>query len=290
MKLERVGMDICSTFEIRTMTRAEMDLAVDWAAAEGWNPGWHDADCFYAADPNGYFMAFHGGEPIGCISAVAYDANFGFIGFFIVKAKYRGGRIGIQLGTHALNYMGQRNVGIDGVEKKVKNYIHHGFKLAGHTIRHEGRGIAGQVAANLRPIAAVPFDQLAAYDRLHFPAERTRFLSCWIKQPGSTGFVVMNGPRLAGYGVVRACRNGFKIGPLFADNPGVAEALFLGLVAGVQPSEPVYLDVPEINVAAMNLARRYQLKPVFMTARMYSRAVVSLPGQAIYGVTSFELG
>ncbi|HLA33082.1 MAG TPA: GNAT family N-acetyltransferase, partial [Pseudomonas sp.] len=31
------------------MTRAEVDLAIDWAAAEGWNPGLHDADCFYAA-------------------------------------------------------------------------------------------------------------------------------------------------------------------------------------------------------------------------------------------------
>ena len=39
------------SFEIRTMTGAELDFAIDLAAAEGWNPGLHDADAFYAADP-----------------------------------------------------------------------------------------------------------------------------------------------------------------------------------------------------------------------------------------------
>src|SRR5436190_14760440 len=31
---------------IRPMIRPEIDLAVDWAAAEGWNPGLADAACF----------------------------------------------------------------------------------------------------------------------------------------------------------------------------------------------------------------------------------------------------
>ncbi len=38
-------------FVVRRMTRSEVDLALDWAAAEGWNPGVHDAESFYAADP-----------------------------------------------------------------------------------------------------------------------------------------------------------------------------------------------------------------------------------------------
>ncbi len=30
-------------YVIRSMTRPEFDLALDWAAAEGWNPGPHDS-------------------------------------------------------------------------------------------------------------------------------------------------------------------------------------------------------------------------------------------------------
>ena len=31
---------------VRVMTRGEIDLALEWAAGEGWNPGLHDAASF----------------------------------------------------------------------------------------------------------------------------------------------------------------------------------------------------------------------------------------------------
>jgi hypothetical protein len=37
------------------MSRREVDIAIEWAAKEGWNPGIHDADCYFSADPNGFF-------------------------------------------------------------------------------------------------------------------------------------------------------------------------------------------------------------------------------------------
>ena len=43
-------------FRIRTMRRNEIAIAVDWAAAEGWNPGLHDAECFTVADPQGFLI------------------------------------------------------------------------------------------------------------------------------------------------------------------------------------------------------------------------------------------
>ena len=72
-------------YHIRVMTRPEVDLAVDWAAAEGWNPGLADAECFYAADPDGFLIGLLGDEPVATISAVKYGKSFGFIGLYIVK-------------------------------------------------------------------------------------------------------------------------------------------------------------------------------------------------------------
>ena len=94
---------------------------------------------------------------------------------------------------------------------------------------------------------------------------------------------------MRGYGVVRACRDGHKIGPLFADGEAVADALFRGLAAGTGPG-PVFVDPPEPNVAARALVERYGLKPVFETACMYRGPVPVLPLDRIYGITTFELG
>ncbi len=77
-------------YQIRTMTRKDLDIAVDWAAKEGWNPGIYDTDVFYATDPKGFLLGFLGDEPIASISSVSYDDTFGFLGFYIVKPEYRG--------------------------------------------------------------------------------------------------------------------------------------------------------------------------------------------------------
>ena len=97
------------SYEVRPMTRVELDVAVDWAAAEGWNPGRHDADAFYATDPNDFFVGLLDGEPIAPISAVAYDGAFGFVGFYIVKPELRGQGYGIQVWRRAMEYLGARN-------------------------------------------------------------------------------------------------------------------------------------------------------------------------------------
>ena len=52
----------------------------------------------------------------------------------------------------------------------------------------------------------------------------------------------------------------------------------------------VSLDVPEINLDALDLARRHGLTESFGCARMYHGAAPPLPWQNIYGVTTFELG
>ena len=68
------------TFTVRPMKQEEVPLIREWADAEGWNPGTHDGDCFYHADPGGFFLGELNGEPVACISCVAYDDSFGFLG------------------------------------------------------------------------------------------------------------------------------------------------------------------------------------------------------------------
>jgi len=280
-----------SRYRIRAMTQQEVATAIEWAAAEGWNPGLHDATCFYAADPNGFLVGLLEDEPIATISVVKYGASFGFLGLYIVKPAHRGQGYGLQLWNAGLAYLGQRTIGLDGVVAQQTNYRRSGFELAYRNIRYQGTG-GGRVSKDLRivPLSSTPLDEVNTYDRLFFPADRSDFLKCWIHQPQSTALGILNNGRLAGYGVIRAARFGYKIGPLFADNPELAEALFNGLVACVPRDAAVYLDTPETNPASVALAERHGMTIVFETARMYAGRPPDLPMRRLFGVTTFELG
>jgi len=272
---------------IRPMELEDIRLAVEWAAHEGWNPGLHDAECFYAADRNGFFMAERDGRPAGCISAVAYDESFGFAGFFIVPEELRHHGIGMKLTNAAAEYMDGRTIGGDGVVEMLPKYERIGFRIAHHNARYEGVGTG--TPQRLPELKDIPFTELERYDRRYFPAPRSEFLKAWISRPGTYGRAVVVQDRLAGYGVMRLCRKGFKIGPIFADTPAVGEALFSSL-APLAQGEPVFLDIPTSNPAAYAMVERHSMRRVFETARIYKGPAPRLPLEGIYGITSFELG
>lgn len=278
-------------YRIRPMDPDEIHLAIDWAASEGWNPGLYDANSFYAADPQGFWIGELGSIPIATISAVQYGASFGFIGFYIVQPDYRGQGYGLRLWQAAMQALSGRNVGLDGVVAQQNNYQKSGFKLAYRNLRYQGvSGGDCPTDPALVEIAQLPFEQVAAYDRLFFPDDRSTFLQSWLQQPERVACGVIHDSELVGYGMIRPCRTGYKIGPLFADRPAWAELLLTALRSQVPPAQPIYLDVPESNPAAVALAEAEQMSLMFETARMYTGDFPDLPLDRLFGVTTFELG
>lgn len=266
-------------------------LAVDWAAVEGWNPGLHDAKCFAAADASGFFAGMLGEQPVATISVVKYGKTFAFLGLYIVTPAHRGKGYGLALWNAALATAAGRNVGLDGVVTQQDNYRRSGFRLAYRNIRYGGtRGADAPIDARIVPLSSIPFGDVAAYDRAFFPEARDAFLRCWVAQPQAKALAAVRDGRIAGYGVVRRCRTGFKIGPLVADDAGLAEALFHALSMHVPAGCVLFLDVPEPNAAAIALAERHGMAAVFETARMYTEPAPALPLPRLFGVTTFELG
>ncbi|HEY9689256.1 MAG TPA: GNAT family N-acetyltransferase, partial [Coleofasciculaceae cyanobacterium] len=178
-----------------------------------------------------------------------------------------------------------------GVVAQQENYKKSGFRLAHRNIRFAGiTQPAGAIAAHIVTLSSINFDQLATYDRAFFPAQRDRFLNAWIHQPHSAALGILENGELLGYGVIRPCHVGYKIGPLNAENFAGAIALFNALVAQVPVGSTIYLDIPEPNAQAIALAQGYGMQPSFETARMYTGAFPSMDVQKIFGISSFELG
>jgi hypothetical protein len=64
--------------------------AIDWAAAEGWNPGVDDEERFLAADRDAFMATEVDGEIAGTVACALYGDAYAFIGFYIVRADLRG--------------------------------------------------------------------------------------------------------------------------------------------------------------------------------------------------------
>jgi len=279
-------------FTIRTLRRDEMPWVIDLAAHEGWNPGLHDAECFHAADPGGFLVAEHEGELLGCISAVSYAGRFGFIGLYIVAPAWRGKGIGITLWNEGMARLSGHVVGLDGVPAQTDNYRRSGFELAWNNVRYAGvaRGAGMAVPHEISPLGSIDFASLCADDLRVFPARRAAFLRSWTTMPDATGLGLLHQGRLKGWGLIRRCREGHKIGPLVADDSSAAKALYNALSASIPAGDPIYLDVPQSNSDAVALAKKLGMHGVFETARMYLGTPRDCELNRIYGITTFELG
>jgi ribosomal protein S18 acetylase RimI-like enzyme len=277
------------SLSIATADLAGVETMLDWAAAEGWNPGLRDAEAFRAADPDGFLLGSLDGEPIAAISLVNYDSRFAFLGLYIVRPEFRGRGHGMSMWRAALARAGSRNIGLDGVVEQQGNYARSGFRLVRRNVRYSGQG--GELSApdGLVSISDVPARAVLRYDAGIFPADRSPFLETWLRMPGASGLAALRDGSLTGYAIARPCRRGFKIGPLFADDEATAERLLGGLVNAIG-DEPFFLDIPEPNDAAGRLVERFGMSPVFETARMYTGEPPPEPVDRIFGVTTFELG
>ncbi len=289
--------------EIRPMTRVEAAELVAWADREGWNPGLHDADVFWATDPDAFVGAELDGELIGGGAITSYGGAFGFMGLFIVRPEFRGRGLGDALWHARLDRLRARlrpgaTIGMDGVFDMQPYYAKGGFVFSHRTIRYRAGipdGFSPSAAdgpgdaASVVPLSDVPFDDVLAYDLACFPAPRPAFLRPWITQSDALALGCLRDGRLAGYGVVRRCGEGCKVGPLFCDDDRGAEALYARLAA-FAAGGPLFLDAPENNDAAMALVARHGMEDVFGCARMYLGPPPGIAHERVFGITTFELG
>jgi len=276
------------SFNVRVMGAQDLALALDWAAAEGWNPGRADAACFAAVDPEGFLLGEIAGSPAATIWVVNYDEQFAFLGGYIVRPDLRGRGYGIRLWQSGIAHGAGRTIGLDGVVAQQDNYKKSGFALAYRNVRYGGRVSASNSSATIA-LASIPLATIAKDDATVFPAVRPAFLRAWLNAPGHVGRALLRDGRLAAWGVIRPCRAGFKISPLVADDRAGAEGVFGALVAAAGGGE-IFLDVPEPNHNAVALARSHGLTPVFETARMYTGPTRPIRLDRVFGVTSLELG
>ncbi|MHC0053377.1 GNAT family N-acetyltransferase [Actibacterium sp. D379-3] len=271
------------------MTLRDLELVLDWAAAEGWNPGLDDAAAFLAADPDGFLLKRVDGRPAAAIAVVNHAPDFAFLGLYICHPDFRGQGHGMDVWRAGLAHAGGRTVGLDGVPAQQENYARSGFAGTGRTIRYQGR-LPARTAPEIRPAAARDLPALLALDAAWTGVARAAFLTAWFT-PAATRRTLLIGPPGAplAHGTIRACRDGAKIGPFAAPTRATALTLLEGLAA-TGPYDTIFIDIPQAAGKMAQLVEGIGFIPVFETARMYLGPPPRPAPAPFYGVATLELG
>ncbi len=281
-------------FRLVKLKKQDLKILVSWAKAEGWNPGKYDFEVFWRTDPNGFYGFFVDDKLIAGGALVSYHGHYGFMGLFIVHPDYRGKGIGRKLWYLRRDLLLSRlkpnaTIGMDGVLQMQPFYEQGGFKMAYGDKRYECYGQKFSLDHNISKIQETDREQIKLYDRECFGYVRDVFLGSWLELQLSHQFKYTHNNKIQGYAVIRRVDQGFKIGPLFADNYEIARELYKACLNQAQ-GQPVYLDVPTSNQDAIKLVTEFDAVCMFECARMYYGALPKIPMEKVFGITTLELG
>ncbi len=288
---------------IQTMSSDDVQELVSWAKNEGWNPGVHDARTFYQVDLEGFIAAKVDGRLVGGGAIIRHHDSFGFMGLFLVAPEFRGKGIGRELWFTRRNRLLNRmspgaSIGMDAVDTMQDFYSAGGFRPDYRVSRFQwkskrtgaDRDGSFEMPSNIVNVSAVSKESLGTLDHQCFPGLRNAYLNAWLDQPDIHSLAcVSDTGAVRGYGVMRPAHNGWKIGPLFAEEDSVANAL-LDVFLAHAGEEMVFIDVPQANQRGVQMYLDRGMNSIFECTRMYYGARPAIDLSRIYGVTTLELG
>ncbi|CAE20685.1 GCN5-related N-acetyltransferase [Prochlorococcus marinus str. MIT 9313] len=294
---------MASLLKIRPLQRNDIAMVTQWARAEGFAPGVGDVSIYRHTDRQGLWVGWLGNQPVGCIAGVRYNAAYGFIGLFLVIPEHRGHGYGVELWEHALEHLVDLPcVGLEAAYDRIDDYAGWGFAISSPTTRwqricdgnlNDDDDYSNGEGLQLLEGDSIPAMAVQSYDAIREPSPRPHFLSDWLQHPAGNVLALVDGNDCChGFGRIRPCLlrdgEGWRIGPLLADSPQLAELLLKRLIQ--RHPGVVILDAPGGNSSAEPLLKRLGFSAVSQTLRMYRGEQPSIPLDEVYGLACLELG
>jgi GNAT superfamily N-acetyltransferase len=282
-------------FEIRVLEPQEYtEMADNVIHIAKWRSSYEVLDAFRLLDPNGFFGIRADGKLIGTISAVRYEENFGYIGYYFVHPDYRRRGLGTKLFQRAMAYLEGCNVGLTGVKDRVHEYQAHGFVEYAEDHRFVGKPAKLPLEdQNLQKFQDSLLDAVVEYDRTCFVSKRKRFLQDWFRVQGAYTYVYVQDDIVRGYATIHPIHQSWEIGPCFGDTKDIAKALIIALVNDLPPAATFGLNLTTENPEGMSLAREfseYAFAPFLAMARMYTKGKPDIDSSKVWSPLSFSVG
>lgn len=261
----------------------------------GWDPMHKCQLLAEATDMDGCFFGKLDGKIVSSITAMKYG-KYGFIGVYWVKAEHRGKGLGLQIFRRGMDYFKEcQIVGLDAVPEQVKNYERSGFRAHCNSIKAVAKKPEFEVEVKSLIVTdrkEIDAKEIGAFDRLHFPHDRTAFLAKAIE----LGTPIVNRDketkRVKGYGIVNKMEFGVSLAPLVAESSEAAEEIIQSMFGAVKAGSYVMFYQDEHKEIA-DVCKKWFPEEMFVCKRMYWKAseeVEDFCRKNVYGLSSLERG
>ncbi len=289
---------------IKPLSDEDIDFVTEIARKEGFAPGVGDLGIYQNTDKQGLWVGWLNDKPIGCIAGVRYNDNYGFLGLFIVLENYRRRGFGLQLWKKALDHLIDLPcVGLEAAPDRISDYAKWGFTISSKTTRWQWLGDGKLLDESFTKNDSNDFsfvegssinsNAVERFDEKRETTPRPHFLSSWLNHPaGKVIAIIDNEGQCHGFGRIRPCLlqcgDGWRIGPLMADNPNLLKILLKKLI----DSHPglIIIDAPGLNNYATQLFKDLGFKSKSETFRMYRGSQPPVSMNDVYGLACLELG
>ncbi|KAG8190176.1 hypothetical protein JTE90_011901 [Oedothorax gibbosus] len=275
------------SYIIRKMTREDVPETLDVWKDTGLQEGTHCLYTWLEVDKDAVNIAVKDtGEIIGACSAVIHHEDMAFLGMYAVRKAYQGSGIGMKLWNACVEHIGPRNGILNAVPDKTDKYrTKGGFPILeaswSATVNETYDPVNHEVLSDDPPegIDIVPFQEshlpaMFEYDLALMGYKREKALELNCKEQDSRTFVALDGDnKCVGFGTIKISCNALgQVGPLYADDPKVAEVILKRLIVSLPKAKGFAMMTVSNNLAAKKLIDRLGCPVLEECPRLYSKA------------------
>lgn len=279
------------------MTVADIPLGLRLARQAGWNQIEADWRRFLAMQPDGCFVGELGGAPVATTAAFIFGP-VAWIAMVLVDADSRRKGIATTLLKHALDFLdnhGVKTVRLDATAAGQPVYEKLGFAPEYPLTRYQGTASeVGRASPHDTPrragTLALPSSiaEIAAFDHRMTATPRERMLARLFEESPDLTRILHRDGQLEGYVTGRRGANATLIGPCIAT--AWAGPTLLGETLSLCSSQPVFLDIPQDNAPAIEIAEKHGLSIQRHFVRMCRGERIADHVEAIWASSGPEKG
>ena len=244
-------MHSAAPYTLRKLSAGDIPAGLRLSRASGWNQSEDDWRVFVDSPDGGGFLAEKAGQAVGTVAFLRYG-SFAWIAMMLVDPQERRAGIGTQLMNQALGALKDINcVGLDATPAGELLYRRFGFVADSHLVRTKATiecSRFGEPKVAARRMSSADLPGVQRRDRDVFGGDRSQLLAWLFARAPECAWIVKHGADVRGYAFGRPGSLYHQLGPVMAEDAGVASSLVTQCCLGLE-RRAVVIDATRLDGA-----------------------------------------